>query len=222
MLKKIEEDFINNSMFHKTDKYVLLVVMILAIPYLYFFCFYDTIVKIISSIVLYLLSFLSFYIYMFIKVKNKNGIRFINFKAVIKLYKEFEREEDVINLGIILEKNKISDNKMIQELINHYQCLMPKNIKKGSEIIAYTSLIISFCALITNEYLINNMEMLVTTIFIILILLFLFVFYRLIIMNISVISGKNDIYRKMEAALEEIYFTSLVEKPDKTKLSNHQ
>ena len=214
MYNKIENEFIQESYFKKTEKIMILTY---TIPIL--FCLVSSIF-ICDSVVFFVLFFLILsilcafllYLCLFINLKNfktKKNKTFFKIFYNIKKYKEFIYEEDVLILSMILEKNHIEPSKL-NEMINHYRFLIPTNLKKANDIIPYVSLIVSLVALFSTDFFIKNTINIVNAVAIIGISLLMYFCIYSVKSFMNLILGKDDLYIKLEKALSEIYIQNIL------------
>lgn len=214
MYKKIENEFLQESYFKKADKIIILVYIF---PILFclismIFRFNNKILFVIIYILLLVLCALFLYVILFInlkKFKNKRNKTFFNIFHNISKYKEYVHEEDILTLTIILEKYEIKQTILI-EMINHYRHLIPINIRRTNDMLPFVSLIVSLVALFSTDFYTNNIINVVNAIAIIGFSLLMYFCAKSVKSFMHLILGKEDLYRKLEATLSEIYIQEIL------------
>ena len=213
MFKEIEKEYIKRSICHKSDKFIMLTSIIYCVIFMLLYYDKNIFLKVLLIVVLFLLVFFTLYLYIFIvnkKYDEEKKYKFYQIKKVMIEYKKNEYIEDTINLGIILEGNGVKNNEQLLEIIRHYQSIMPKDINRGTELIAFISLIISFCALIVNDFIFEHVEYVSVIGSILFIMLLLYLCCNYIFKSLNAVFGKKDLYRKLETVLVDIYVKNLL------------
>ena len=115
------------------------------------------------------------------------------------------QQKDLVILKEILVENNINTRNEIKELIRHYQCLLPKTIKRSGISTSIFALVASIWALLYKESMddaLLNLFLIITVSIAILILYGLTLY---IYNDWFKIFGKTAMYARLEAALTEIY-----------------
>lgn len=218
MFNKIEKEFIKKSIYYKTGQILVrLVSIFVAIAYFMLIKFSFSNFKILVCLVLavYFLALIVFYVFIFIRVKKKCNYKFaindfFDFDKNINLYKSFIHEEDVITLGIIFEENEIDTKEKLLEIIKHYQCVMSKKFYSSYNLVSYISLIISIMAFFSTDFIKNNINNLFLFISIMLLSIIFYIALKKVKEYMSLVYGKEELYRKIESSSIELYITKLI------------
>ena len=115
------------------------------------------------------------------------------------------QQKDLIILKEILEENKVNTRSEIQELVRHYQCLLPRTIKRSGTTSSIFALVVSIWALLYKESFDEALFNLFLIIIVTMSILILYGYTLIIYNEWFKIFGKNALYSRLEVALTEIY-----------------
>lgn len=217
MYNEIEQEFYKKSESIKLSKFLFLLfiadVLIYIIGIIIFgFSFFLLIMLLIVVVFLTIFScYINAYRYAHkdSKATTKN---FLCYKQNIAVYKKRVHEEDMLHLGVILEDLKIVSNDKILEVLNHYRNLLPVNSKKTTDWVAFTSLVISLITLFASEFFVNNVKNMYIAIAVLVIMMSLYFDYNFLKQQFSYAFDKNEMYKRIETSISEIYLNNLVQK----------
>lgn len=214
MYNSIEKEFKKISYYRKSKKFVTIVTCIVIILYLFISSLVNNIfLQILITLGIYLSILLAFYVFICIVIRKQKNIKINKWYKVnsnIVLYKKFVHDEDIINLGSIYEMHKIDSLNKLSEVLRHYQTLTARNIKKSGGLITFLSLIISLIALFSTDIINNNMENVIYVITVLVLALLLYWSTSVITNYMSLMFGKDELYKRIENITSEIYMEKLV------------
>lgn len=215
MYDLIEQQFRKISYYQKAKKFITISVGIIILLYLVMLSLSkrSIILQIIYSLFMYLFILTLFYLYIFLHIRKQKNLKvekWYKFCKNIILYKQCINDEDVINLGIIFEKNKINSLEKLSEVLRHYQTLTTRNVKKSNETISFLSLIISLIALFSTDVISKNIENVYFILSILLFSLFLYLIVLKITNYMNLMFGKDELYKRIENISAEIYMEKLL------------
>lgn len=214
MYNSIEQEFKKISYYRKAKKFVTIVACIVIILYLFISSLVNNIFfQILITLGIYLLILIAFYVFICIVIRKQKNIKlnkWYKVKGNIDLYKKFVHDEDIINLGSIYEMHKIDSLNKLSEVLRHYQTLTTRNIKKSGGLITFLSLIISLIALFSTDIINNNIENVIYVIIVLFLALLLYWSTSVIINYMSLMFGKDELYKRIENITSEIYMEKLV------------
>ena len=218
MYLRIEEKFIQESKLRMSQ--ILFVLFGLFSSIIYVFAFYDWIMAnyllavTILAIAFYLIVYL--FILTYVKVSNKKFslLLFWNVPKVIEMYKQNMHEQDIKVLKNILLDNNVKSKEDIREVMHHYRALLPRSIKSHSAWLSVAAFAISVVAFFLNDTFLKSNEYteylkIGGMIFVSIIL----VYAVFLMLNVSVFQmfGKDELYKRLEASITEIYINTLDE-----------
>lgn len=214
MYNSIEQEFKKISYYRKAKKYVTIVASVVIILYLFISSLVNNIFfQILITLGIYFLILIAFYVFICIVIKKQKKIKLNKWYKVnsnIVLYKKFVHDEDIINLGAIYEMHKIDSLNKLSEVLRHYQTLTTRNIKKSGGLVTFLSLIISLIALFSTDIINNNIENVIYVITVLLLALVLYWSTSVITNYMSLMFGKDELYKRIENITSEIYMEKLV------------
>ena len=210
MYTAIEEQFKNESNVMKNQAAYLLSILFLfmieCVVVHYLPKDFTTItIAVICGVCLFWLS-----CYVFIVISNakhtpKFWKKMYNIFLNIKVFRMRSQQQDTAILKNIIEDNKINTRDEIKELIRHYQCYLPRQGKKSSNIISLFALVVSIWALLYQDRL-ENLSLHLGLIVLAFLAILLIYFIILVSYNsLFKVLGKTALYTRIEAALAEIY-----------------
>lgn len=212
MYNIIEKEFIKKSNFVKLQNHLLIFYIVFGV--LYFLPLIITknnnLLFLLYICVLLIMFLFSFYLYLYFKLKkNSKKLKFFAIKTNINELKQYIHDSEIKAMKEILLKNKIYRTDKIKEIIEHYRILLPRNIVKGTDILAWISFIISIVALFSTDIVGNNFTSLnIKLIFILAGILILIIFY-FIGKTIKLLNNKESLYIRIESILSEIYIEKI-------------
>lgn len=132
----------------------------------------------------------------------------------INEFKQYIHEKDLDLFIIILKENQINNNQKLEAVINHYRIKISRNVKKGSDILAFVSLIISLIALFSTDYFASSSINIAYAICLIIISYHIFLYWLITstISKMCLILGEEALYERIESVLSEIYMEELLDK----------
>ena len=162
----------------------------------------------IFAICMYIFFYLSCYIYMVIsnwKFIDKPWRKILDIDFNKSEFSKRLQQKDLVILKEILIEHKINTRNEIQELIRHYQCLLPRTIKRSGISSSIFALVISIWALLYKESIDNALFNLFLIIIVTISILLLYGLTLYMYNDLFKIFGKNALYARLESALAEIY-----------------
>ena len=232
MYSKIEEQFKQESKLRMSQ--ILFVLFSLFSSTMYVIFFYDWIMKnyLFAVAVLAVAFYLIVYLFVLIYLKvssNKFSLKmFWNVPKVIDSYKQNMHKQDIKMLKKILNDNNVKSKDNIKEVMHHYRVLLPRNIKSHSAWLSVAAFAISVIAILLNDTFLNSNQyeeylkiggMIFVSI--------LLIYAAFLMLNVSVfqIFGKDELYKRLEASITEIYINTPDEETrvlKKTSLRKHK
>ena len=232
MYSKIEEQFKQESKLRMSQ--ILFVLFLLFSSTMYVIFFYDWIMKnyLFAVAVLAVAFYLIVYLFVLIYLKvssNKFSLKmFWNVPKVIDSYKQNMHKQDIKMLKKILNDNNVKSKDNIKEVMHHYRELLPRNIKSHSAWLSVAAFAISVVAFLLNDTFLQSNEyaeylkiggMIFVSI--------LLIYAAFLMLNVSVfqIFGKDELYKRLEASIIEIYINTPDEETrvlKKTSLRKHK
>ena len=232
MYSKIEDKFIQESKLIMSQ--ILFLLFLLAYVTFYVLFFYDWMMKnyflsmTIVVVVFYLIVYLFVLVYLKVNRKDFSLKIFWNVLKVIEIYKQNMHEQDIEILKKILNENNVKSKDNIKEVMHHYRALIPRNIKTHSAWLSVAAFAISVIAVILNDTFLQSaeyLEYLKIAGMIFFIILFLYAAYRILNVFLLQIFGKDELYKRLEASITEIYINTPDEETrvlKKTSLRKHK
>ena len=232
MYSKIEDKFIQESKLIMSQ--ILFLLFLLAYVTFYVLFFYDWMMKkyflsmTIVVVVFYLIVYLFVLVYLKVNRKDFSLKIFWNVLKVIEIYKQNMHEQDIEILKKILNENNVKSKDNIKEVMHHYRALIPRNIKTHSAWLSVAAFAISVIAVILNDTFLQSaeyVEYLKNAGMLFFIILFLYAAYRILNVFLLQIFGKDELYKRLEASITEIYINTPDEETrvlKKTSLRKHK
>lgn len=214
MIKEIESQFKKKASYRINGYFsILLFFVYLVVAIL----MWKTIVKkwiLISIPILIILLFMCLYIYIYntlskLYKKNKSVV-VLRIDKSYKLFKEKQRENDIQELIKILKENGVNTRKKVENILNHYRVLIPRNVNEKVTVISILALLVSVLVFLYGsnlDILYDKILSLVVIGALTLIGCFIYFFY---IKEIGSIFSKKTLYIRLEYLLTEIYIKSLI------------
>lgn len=219
MYQELEKEFIKTTHYKRDRNFIIISSIIIIISYIFGSKLTTNQIEeqiILSSIIL-AISFIAFYMYTFMNLiifkqaKLKNIFRI---RHNINKYKTYIHTEDILNFGVILDQKKIFTNEKLIEMISYYRTKIPNKIVKSNDFIAFLSLIVSFVALFSTDFFIDNSINLEYALAFIFLSFLIFWIVVQIKSFINLTFGKDELYKRIEDILSEIYVQDLLTKKD--------
>lgn len=217
MYKKIETEFIEKSQYYNINRILIAIIVSISLLLCVLISINpeifnsEIIVILILSVFCFIMLLLYVYILFKIKGKKKLGVKQIfQIENNISLYKKNRYEEDLLQLGIILEKYEVKTKEKLSELIKHYQSIMPKSNKSSSNFLSFTSLVISLIALFSSEYLLKNEDILNLCFLLIVLSILLYYLVWKVMSYVNIFYSENSLYEKLESMVSEIYIKEIL------------
>lgn len=221
MYKRIENEFVKKSYFRKIGRCGLAITVFVAICYIigsilvFNFSNNNILWQIILAVIIFILITILCYFFVFWTLrylKKDKKKKFFHFMDNINEFKQYIHEKDLDLFIIILKENQINNNQKLEAVINHYRIKISRNVKKGSNILAFVSLIISLIALFSTDYFASSSINIAYAICLIIISLFLYWLITSTISKMCLILGEEALYERIESVLSEIYMEELLDK----------
>ena len=232
MYSKIEDKFIQESKLIMSQ--ILFLLFLIAYAAFYVLFLYDCMMKnyflsmTIMAVVFYLIVYLFVLIYLKVKRKDFSLKIFWNVPKVIEIYKQNMHEQDIEILKKILNENNVKSKDNTKEVMHHYRALIPRNIKTHSAWLSVAAFAISAIAVILNDTFLQSaeyLEYLKIAGMLFSIILLLYAAYRILNVFLLQIFGKDELYKRLEASITEIYINTPDEETrvlKKTSLRKHK
>lgn len=218
MYKRIENEFEKKSCFRKIGRCGLAITAFVVICYMigsilvFNFSNNKILWQIILAVIIFLLITILFYFFVFCTLcylKKDKKKKFFHFMDNINEFRQHIHEKDLDLFIIILKENQINNNQKLEEVINHYRIKISRNVKKGNDVLAFVSLIISLIALFSTDYFASSSINVAYAICLIIISLLLYWLITSTISKMSLILGEEALYERIESILAEIYMEEL-------------
>lgn len=219
MYNKINKKFLDSSNVNQNRGVLITIPLICAIlaGLIIYFCKIDIVnsyfVLILSAVIYLVCTLFLVYFYIISQIKDNEEFSFkklLNFKQNVILFVETLHKKDIKLLIEILKENGINTRPKVQEVLHHYQCLLPRRTIGSSQIIAILALTVSILALmLQNEVMLNQFKIMVIVLVIAVVVLFYLVWYM---MNRDIFRafGQDAFNERMESALSEIWIKQLI------------
>ena len=232
MYLKIEEKFIQESKLRMSQ--LLFVLFWLLSPTSYVLLLYDWIISnfllAITIIVIAFYSIVYLFVVFYLKVsKKKLPLRMLwNVPNVIEMYKQNMHEQDIRILRKILNDNNVKSKENKKEVMHHYRALLPRNIKSHSAWLSVAAFAISVIAFLLNDTFLQSneyTEYLKIGGMIFVSILLVYAVFLMLNASIFQIFGKDELYKRLEASITEIYINTPDEETrvlKKTSLRKHK
>ncbi len=232
MYLKIEEKFIQESKLRMSQ--LLFVLFLILLSTIYVLLLYDWIISncllaiTIMAIAFYSIVYLFVVFYLKVSKKRLPLRKLWNVANVIEMYKQNMHEQDIKILRKILNDNNVKSKENIKEVMHHYRALLPRNIKSHSAWLSVAAFAISVIAFLLNDTFLQSNEyteyLKIGGMIFVSILLVYAVF---LVLNASIfqIFGKDELYKRLEASITEIYINTPDEETKvlkKTSLRKHK
>ena len=157
------------------------------------------------------------YLYIFSRCKKYFDLPFKDIFKIIQItnkYQEFMHIEDIKTLRNILKEYNINTRPKIQEAIRHYQCLLPRKIISGGQLLTILALVISIIALLFSEPFARSESNIEIFFVIILMVIIGYLIVQFIAKNVLKIFSNEALYIRMEASLAEIFMNYYLRKSE--------
>ena len=157
-------------------------------------------------------SLIPFFIGCYIVILVRIGkIEKISFKKILDIdenknkYHQIIHEEDIKILSEILKENNVNTRPKVQEVIRHYQCLLPRKIISSGQLLAILAFTISVMALLFSEPIMASIGNMQVVLGILLSVIIIYAAIRIMEKNYFRCFGNNELYIRLEASLSEIF-----------------
>ena len=232
MYFKIEEKFIQESKLRMSQ--LLFVLFLLLSSTIYGLLLYDWIISnyllAITIMVIAFYSIVYLFVVFYLKVSKKRlPLRMLwNVPNVIEMYKKNMHEQDIKILRKILNDNNVKSKENIKEVMHHYRALLPRNIKSHSAWLSVAAFAISVIAFLLNDTFLQSheyTEYLKIGGMIFVSILLVYAVFLMLNASIFQIFGKDELYKRLEASITEIYINTPDEETrvlKKTSLRKHK
>jgi len=213
----IEQQFRKLSNVLKNQIIFLLFVFLVVIVETLIVCFFFPSLKgcFIVAICGDILFFFCCYLYIVISNWNiikKNRWKIFDIGYNISEYDRRLQQKDLVILKELLKENKVNTRTEIQELIRHYQCLLPRTIQRSGVTLSIFALVVSIWSLIYKESTDNALHNLFLIIVVSISILIVYGLSLSIYNKWFKIFGNAALYSRLEAALTEIYVNTPIAK----------
>lgn len=162
-----------------------------------------------------LFFFFCCYLYMVISNWNiikKNLWKIFDINYNISEYNRSLQQKDLVILKELLKENKVNTRTEMQELIRHYQCLLPRTIPRSGVTLSIFALVVSIWSLIYKESVDNALHNLFLIIVVSISVLIVYGLSLSIYNKWFRIFGNAALYSRLESALAEIYVNTPIAK----------
>ena len=164
------------------------------------------------------LMWITFYAIIYFKHVNKEKrsfCAFFRFSTTLHTYQEKIHNEDIQTLKQILKKHKIDTRPKLEEVIKHYQCVLPRKVEQSGQLLSILAFAISVLALLLSETVMNSAENIVGIILILSMLTLFYLIAQFFNRNVLKVFSKESLYERIESSLAEIFMEYYNKKEDK-------
>ena len=194
--------------------YLLISILYLIITSLAIFNYTITDLQYWSTLVVSVICLIAiYYLLVFLKINRTNkNMNFVKVKANIREIQKQLHIQDIELLKEIFKEQNINTRAEVQEVIRHYQCLIPrKTISSGTmlSILAFTISTMAFIFNETTNTITTNVNIFLSIMAIVVIVYFLLKFIN---DNTFKLFGKYALYERLESSASEIYMTMQIAK----------
>ena len=154
------------------------------------------------------LMLITFYAIIYFKHVNKEKrslCAFFRFSTTIHTYQEKIHNEDIQTLKQILKKHKIDTRPKLEEVIKHYQCVLPRKVEQSGQLLSILALVISVLALLLSETVMKSEENIAGVILILVMVALLYLIAQYFNRNVLKVFSKDSLYERIESSLAEIF-----------------
>ncbi len=221
MYERIEYDFKEKSKHRKYQKIFLAIVVLFTIALVGFIRHMgdkinEYVFTILFLAIIFVFVFASYIVVLVVANTNeKNKFKyFFNILENIDRFREIRHQSDIKILKEILDENNINTRPKVQEVLRHYQCLLPRKIIGKMEVLNFMAVTISLVALITSESVLTSMQNVQTVVLLCATFTLLYIVINVAATEIFRLFGKDAFYTRLESSVAEI-FMSYYDKPSK-------
>ena len=164
------------------------------------------------------LMWITFYAIIYFKHVNKEKksfCAFFRFSTTLHTYQEKIHNEDIQTLKQILKKHKIDTRPKLEEVIKHYQCVLPRKVEQSGQLLSILAFVISVLALLLSETVIKSAENISGVILILVMVVLLYLIAQSFKRNVLKVFSKESLYERIESSLAEIFMEYYNKKEDK-------
>lgn len=219
MYNQINKKFSDGSAIRKNQ--ILLIYLpllfIVAVVLIIYFCKIDFLAsyfKIILAEIIYMSVIgIIYYLYMLYNVKGTDGFSIKNIYKIdeIKnLFMDTLHKKDIELLIGILKEKGINTRSKVQEVLHHYQCLLPRKNIGGGQIIAILALTVSMLALFMQNEILLYEEKIIIIVSVIVLVFLIYLLWKFIYKVIIRAFGQDALNERIECALSEIWVKQLI------------
>lgn len=154
------------------------------------------------------LMWIIFYAIIYFKHVNKEKksfCAFFRFSTTLHTYQEKIHNEDIQTLKQILKKHKIDTRPKVEEIIKHYQCILPRKVEQSGQLLSILAFVISVLALLLSETVIKSAENIAGVIIILVMVALLYLIAQSFNRNVLKVFSKESLYERIESSLAEIF-----------------
>ena len=154
------------------------------------------------------LMWITFYAIIYFKHVNKEKksfCAFFRFSTTLHTYQEKIHNEDIQTLKQILKKHKIDTRPKLEEVIKHYQCVLPRKVEQSGQLLSILAFVISVLALLLSETVIKSAENISGVILILVMVVLLYLIAQSFKRNVLKVFSKESLYERIESSLAEIF-----------------
>lgn len=131
-------------------------------------------------------------------------------KSNIEIFIKTMHQKDIELLVDILKSQGVNTRPKVLEILRHYQCLLPRRMVSGTQIISICALIISIIALFFQDNIIYSQETAIVVTIIIFGGTLVYLILWWVNRNILRVLGKDALNERIEMAVSEIWIKSLI------------
>lgn len=154
------------------------------------------------------LMWITFYAIIYFKHVNKEKrsfCAFFRFSTTLHTYQEKIHNEDIQTLKQILKKHKIDTRPKLEEVIKHYQCVLPRKVEQSGQLLSILAFVISVLALLLSETVMKSAENIAEVILILVMVALLYLIAQSFNRNVLKVFSKKSLYERIESSLAEIF-----------------
>lgn len=219
MYNSIRSEFKDRSKYYKNQSiyvcipifYIVLAVLIIFVSKIDIFNpFYLYIILICSLAVL---IFLTYYGVMIITVRKDEKFSFkkiLRIMPLVDLYSEYIHSKDINLLVEILKDYGVNTRPKVQEVLRHFQCLLPRKTVGGGQLISVLALTIAVLALLFQDNIYNSENNMLMAIIIIGFVLILYLLFYMFNKDVLRVFGVDALNQRIESAVSEIWIKSMI------------
>lgn len=223
MYTEIEQVFKTNAKYAKPKKILVFAFVVWATSFILIinFCgakmnssFWTIFLTCISSLIIPTVA----YGYILFNIKNEKDfkekkvlLRIFYFSNNINIYKNLLHKSDIELLIKYLKNNGINTRPKVLEAVHHYQSILPRKILVGIQIVPFLALVISVLAFIfSGSEIFNSVEDVGIICLIVGVVILIYIEYCFLNEKIFKSFGNEELYKRLEDCLSEIYMHSLI------------